>query len=38
MKSEINKRINTGLFLILLLIFMFISKIIYLFVSILFLH
>lgn len=34
MQSEINKRINTGLLLILLLIFMFISKIIYLFVSI----
>ena len=33
MKSEINKRINTGLFLFLLLILMFISKIIYLFVS-----
>tara|TARA_B100001057_G_C22755508_1_gene913580 strand:- start:47 stop:703 length:657 start_codon:yes stop_codon:yes gene_type:complete len=33
LKSEINKRINTGLFLFLLLILMFISKIIYLFVS-----
>ncbi len=34
MKSELNKRINTGLFLFLLLILMFLSKIIYLFVSI----
>lgn len=34
MKSEINKRINTGLFLIFILILMFISKIVYLFVSI----
>ena len=34
MKSEIYKRINTGLLLFLLLILMFISKIIYLFISI----
>ena len=34
MKSEIYKRINTGLILFLLLVFMFISKIIYLFASI----
>ena len=34
MKSELYKRINTGLFLFLLLIMMFISKIIYLFASI----
>ena len=34
MKSEILKRINTGLFLFILLILMFISKIIYLFISI----
>ena len=34
MKSEISKRINTGLFLFLLLILMFLSKIVYLFVSI----
>ena len=34
MKSELYKRINTGLFLFILLILMFISKIIYLFVSI----
>ena len=33
MKSEIYKRINTGLFLFLILILMFISKIIYLFIS-----
>ena len=33
MKSEIYKRINTGLFLFLILILMFISKIIYLFFS-----
>ncbi len=32
MKSEIYKRINTGLFLFILLIFMFISKILYLFI------
>ena len=34
MKSEIYKRVNTGLLLILLLVFMFISKTIYLFSSI----
>ena len=34
MKSEILKRINTGLFLFILLILMFINKIIYLFISI----
>ena len=34
MKSELYKRVNTGLFLFLLLIMMFISKIIYLFASI----
>ena len=34
MKSEIYKRVNTGLFLLLLLILMFLSKIIYLFISI----
>ena len=34
MKSELSKRINTGLFLFLLLILMFLSKIVYLFVSI----
>ncbi len=34
MKSEISKRINTSLFLFLLLILMFLSKIVYLFVSI----
>ena len=34
MKSEISKRINTGLFLFLILILMFLSKIIYLFASI----
>ena len=34
MKSEISKRINTGLFLFLILILMFLSKIIYLFTSI----
>ncbi len=34
MKSEIYKRINTGLLLILLLILMFISKTVYLFISI----
>ena len=33
MKSEISKRINTGLLLILLLIVMFINKIVYLFIS-----
>ena len=33
MKSEIYKRINTGLLLFLLLILMFINKIIYLFIS-----
>ena len=33
MKSEVYKRINTGLFLFLILILMFISKIIYLFIS-----
>lgn len=33
MKSEISKRINTGLFLFLVLILMFLSKIVYLFVS-----
>ena len=34
MKSEILKRINTGLFLFFLLVLMFISKLIYLFISI----
>ena len=34
MKSEISKRINTGLFLFLILILMFLSKIVYLFISI----
>ncbi len=34
MKTEIYKRINTGLLLILLLILMFVSKIVYLFISI----
>ena len=34
MKTEISKRINTGLLLFLLLILMFISKTIYLFISI----
>ncbi len=34
MKTEISKRINTGLLLLLVLILMFISKIVYLFVSI----
>ena len=34
MKSEISKRINTGLFLFLILILMFLSKIVYLFASI----
>ena len=33
MKSDIYKRVNTGLFLVLLLLLMFISKIIYLFIS-----
>ena len=33
MKSEIYKRVNTGLFLVLLLLLMFMSKIIYLFIS-----
>ena len=33
MKSEIYKRINTGLLLLLLLILMFVSKIVYLFIS-----
>ena len=34
MKSELNKRINTGLILILILITMFMSKIVYLFISV----
>tara|TARA_B100002019_G_scaffold227547_1_gene200725 strand:- start:62 stop:718 length:657 start_codon:yes stop_codon:yes gene_type:complete len=34
LKSEISKRINTGLFLFLILILMFLSKIVYLFISI----
>ena len=34
MKSEINKRVNTGLLLFLVLILMFVSKIFYLFISI----
>ncbi len=34
MKSEISRRVNTGLFLFLILILMFLSKIIYLFLSI----
>ena len=34
MRSEIYKRINTGLFLFLILILMFVSKIVYLFISI----
>ncbi len=34
MKTEVSKRINTGLFLFLVLILMFMSKIVYLFVSI----
>tara|TARA_B100000575_G_C22896105_1_gene521223 strand:- start:73 stop:732 length:660 start_codon:yes stop_codon:yes gene_type:complete len=34
LKSELKKRINTGLILILFLIFMFMSKIVYLFISV----
>tara|TARA_B100001564_G_scaffold162724_1_gene136836 strand:+ start:1686 stop:2345 length:660 start_codon:yes stop_codon:yes gene_type:complete len=36
LKSELKKRINTGLLLILILIFMFMSKIVYLFISVVF--